>query len=70
MNVIAQIGGASFSIMQWVILLIVVISVVGILYVVAQANGVAIPAWVVKIFWIVAVAVVAIFAIKILIGMT
>ena len=65
--ILAQFGG--YSVAQMVIGLIVIISVVGILYVVAQANGVEIPAWVVKIFWIVVVAFVAIFAIRLLMSM-
>ena len=68
MNLIAQLN-QPVGIMQWVILIIIIISVVGILYVVAKANNVAIPPWVVQIFWIVCIAVVAIFAIKILMGM-
>jgi hypothetical protein len=57
------------GLMQWVIAIIVLISVLGILYVVAQVNQVAIPGWAVKIFWIVVVASVAIIAIKLLMGM-
>jgi hypothetical protein len=57
------------GLMQWVVVIIVLISVLGILYVVAQANQVAIPGWAVKIFWIVVVAFVAIIAIKLLMGM-
>lgn len=66
--VLAQIA-QPIGIMQWVILAVVIISVVGILYVVAQANGVAIPSWAKQIAWIVLVAFVAIFAIKLLMGM-
>ncbi len=67
MMILAQLGG--YSISQMVIALIIIISVVGILYVVARANGVEIPPWVVQIFWIVCVAACAIFAIRLLMSM-
>jgi hypothetical protein len=67
--VLAQLAGGSYSIVQMVVMAIVLISVVGIAYVVAQANGVAIPPWVVRIFWIVVIAVVAIFAVRLIMGM-
>jgi hypothetical protein len=66
---IAQVLGGGYSIVQWVIIAIVVISVIGILYVVAQANNISIPPWAVRIFWIVTVAIVSIFAIKLIMGM-
>jgi hypothetical protein len=67
MTVLAQLAG--YSIAQMVIAIIIIISVVGILYVVAKANGIAIPGWVVQIFWIVVVAFCAIFAIRLLMSM-
>jgi hypothetical protein len=60
---------AGYSILQMIITVIVVIAAIGIAYVVAQASGVAIPPWVIRIGWIVLVAFVAIFAIKLLMGM-
>ena len=59
----------SYSIAQLVVAAIVIISVVGILLVVLKANSIQIPQWVVHIFWIVILAAVAIFAVKLIMGM-
>ena len=60
----ALIGG--YSIVQVVIAIIVIAAVVGIMYVALQQFGVAIPPFVVKVFWILVCAVVCILAIKFL----
>ena len=64
---VAQVVGG--SILQWVILVIVVAAVIGIVLVALRKFGVAIPDWAVQIFWIVVVAIVAIGAIKIVMGL-
>jgi hypothetical protein len=54
------------GIMQWIIIIIALIAAIGILYVVIGVTGVAIPSWIITIGWILGVAFVAIFAIKLL----
>lgn len=51
-----------------VIWLIVICGVIGIGLVVVRACGIKIPGWVIQIFWIVIVVVVAIFAIKLILS--
>lgn len=63
---LAQIGG--YSIVQLVIWLIIVCAVIGIGLIAIRASGIQIPGWVIQIFWIVVIAVVAIVAIKFLVG--
>jgi hypothetical protein len=65
--VIAQIS-AGYSLIHLVILAIIVCAVVGIALVAIRASGVSIPDWAVRIFWIVVVAVIAILAIRFLVG--
>lgn len=50
------------------ITVILVAAVVAIVFVACRAMGVAIPGWVVQVFWILVIAVVCIFAIKLLLG--
>lgn len=66
MLLIAQIGG--MPIIHWIIVIIVVAAAIGIMYVALQQFGVQIPDFVVKIFWICVVAVVAILAVKFIAG--
>jgi hypothetical protein len=63
-RVVAPYGG--YSLMHLVITLIVVGAAVGILLVVLRQSGVAVPQWVVTILGILAVAVVAVLAIRFL----
>jgi hypothetical protein len=49
----------------WVI---IVAAIAAIVFVACKAMGVAIPGWVVNVFWIVVIAVVCILAIKFLVG--
>jgi hypothetical protein len=65
---IAQIA-AGYSIPQIVIALIIIVAVIGILIVVMRVAGVNPPPWVIQIGWIVLVAFVAIFAIRLLVSM-
>ncbi len=57
------------SIVSFVILAIIVCAVIGIGLVAIRASGVPIPGWAVQIFWIVVIAIVAVFAIKVLMSM-
>lgn len=47
--------------------IIIVAAVVAIVFIACRAMGVAIPPWVIQVFWVVIIAVVCIFAIKFLI---
>lgn len=66
--VLAQ-AGVVGAVAGWVIIAIVVAAIIGIGMVVLRATGVAIPPWVITIFWIVLVAFVAVVAIKFLVTM-
>ena len=57
-----------YSLPQLAIRLIIACAVVGIAFVVIQRTGVQIPPWIITIFWIVAAALVGIWAIKFLVG--
>lgn len=57
-----------WTIVQVLIAIIVIAAAVGIMYAALQYFGVAIPPIVVRIFWIVVIAVVAIVAIKFIVG--
>jgi hypothetical protein len=48
--------------------IIIVAAIAAIVFVACKAMGVAIPGWVVNVFWIVVIAVVCILAIKFLVG--
>lgn len=49
----------------WVI---IIAAIVAIVFVATRAMGVAIPAWVIQVFWILVIAVVCIAAIQLLTG--
>lgn len=61
-------GGLAISVADLTILVILVAAIVGIGIVAVRASGLAIPSWVINIFWIVLVAVLAILAIKLLLS--
>ena len=67
MNLLAQFGGVDWP--HVAIIVVVIAAVVGLMYVALRKFGVAIPDWVMQVFWIVVVAAVVIFAIKIVAGM-
>ena len=71
MNALLAAGGflAGYTIGEIAIAIIIIGAVVGIVYVALQQFGVAIPPWVVRIFWIVVVAIVAILAIRFLLSL-
>jgi hypothetical protein len=57
-----------YSIASLAIGLIIVCAVIGIAMVAVRQSGVAIPPWVITIAWILVVALVAIWAIRFLVG--
>ncbi len=65
--IIAQV--ASYTLIHWIIVAIVIAGIIGIALVVIRQTGIVIPDWVITIFWIVLVVVVAIVAIKFLAGL-
>jgi hypothetical protein len=70
-QILAQ-GGrfmAGWGLVDIIIAIIIIAAAIGIMYVALRVFGVAIPPWVVQIFWIVVVAFVAIFAIRLLFSM-
>lgn len=61
--------GAGWSIGHIAIAIVVIAACVALVYVALRQFGVAIPAWVVQVFWILAVALVVVFAIRLLLGL-
>ncbi len=67
-SILAQ-GAAGFSIVHWIIVIIIVAAVIGIMFVVLRQMGVQIPGFIVQIGWILLAAVVGIIAIKFLLSL-
>lgn len=67
MLLLAQLAG--YGIAHLAITIVIIAAIVGLVYVALGQFGVAIPAWVVQIFWIIVVAFCVIFAIKLVAGM-
>jgi hypothetical protein len=65
---IAQIAGG-YSIGQIAIAVVIVAAVVALVYIALRQFGIAIPEWVVQVFWVLIVAFVIIFAIKLVLSM-
>jgi hypothetical protein len=66
--ILAQIG-ASYSLAHILIAVVIIAACVALVYIALNQFGIAIPGWVVQVFWIVVVAVVIIAAIRFLLGM-
>lgn len=60
---------AHWSLEQLLIAVVVIAAGVALVYVALRKFGITIPEWVVSVFWIVIVAAVVIFAIKLVFGM-
>lgn len=60
---------ASFDLIHWIIVAMVVAGIIGIALVIARQAGVVIPAFIFTIAWIVFAVVVGVIAIKFLAGM-
>lgn len=57
------------SLGQLLIYIVIIAACVALVYVALRQFGVSIPGWVAQVFWIVVVAFVVIFAIKLVLGM-
>ncbi len=60
---------AGYTLVHLIVMVIIIAAVVGVMYVILNKMGVAIPDWIVKIFWILVAAVVGIVAIKFLLSL-
>ena len=67
MMLLAQLGG--YSIVQLAIIVVVIAAIVALVYIALRKFGVAIPDWVVQVFWVCIVALVIIAAIKFVAGL-
>jgi hypothetical protein len=65
---IAQIAGG-YSIGQIAIMVVIVAAVVALVYIALRQFGIAIPEWVVQVFWVIVVAFIVICAIKLVLSM-
>ena len=65
---IAQ-AGAAYSVGQIVVIAIVIAGIIGIAFIAGRQAGIAIPPFVIQIGWILLCVVVAIFAVRFLMGM-
>jgi hypothetical protein len=68
MTIIAQVA-AGYSIGQIAIAVVIVAAVVALVYIALRQFGIQIPDWVVQVFWVLIVAFVIIFAIKLVLSM-
>jgi hypothetical protein len=57
-----------YSVAQIAIAIVVIAAIVALVYIALRQFGVAIPAWVVNVFWVLAVACVVIMAIRFIAG--
>ncbi len=62
-------GIRTWSLVDLLVLIVIVAACVALMYVALRQFGVSIPAWVVQVFWIVIVAFVVIFAIRLVASM-
>ena len=68
-TVLAQVGLGGYSLAQIAIIIVVVAAVIAMVWVALRQFGIAIPQWVIQIFWIILVAFVVILGIKFVAGM-
>jgi hypothetical protein len=61
--------GAGWTVGEILVAVVIIAACVGVVYVALQEFGVAIPPWVVRIFWICLCAVVAVLAIRFLLSL-
>ncbi len=69
MNLLAQMARFDWSIGSIAIAVVIIAAVVGLVYVALRQFNVAIPAWVIQVFWILVVAFVVIAAIRLVLSM-
>jgi hypothetical protein len=64
---VGPIGG--WGIVDLLVFVVIIAACVALVYIALRQFNVAIPAWVVQVFWVVVVAFVVIFAIRLVAGM-
>lgn len=69
MTALLALNPGAWSIGDIVIAIVIIAAVVAVMYIALRQFGVAIPPWVIQIFWVVVVAVVAILAIRFLLSL-
>jgi hypothetical protein len=62
-------GVGAWGIAEWIIAIIAIAGAVGILIIVLRVMDISIPDWAWKIFWIVVLVAVAIFAVRLIFSM-
>jgi hypothetical protein len=67
--VLAQFAAGGYSLLQILVLVIVIAAAIAITYVILGQMGVAIPAWAIRIFWVLVLAFVGIAALYFLFSM-
>lgn len=60
---------AGYSLAHLLIAVVVIAACIALVYIALQQFGIAIPGWVIQVFWVVVVAFVIIFAIKLVLSM-
>ncbi len=66
-TLLANVAGYTFG--EIAIAIIIIAAVVAVVYIALRQFGVAIPPWVIQIFWVMCVAVVAILAVRFLLSL-
>lgn len=69
LGLLAQVAGPQYSIGQLLIGGVILAACVALVYIAMRQFGVAIPQWVVQVFWVLVVAVVIIFSIRFVLGL-
>lgn len=66
---LAQLTFPSLSLGQLLIAIVVIAAACAIVFIAVRAMGLEIPGWVVQMFWVIAIAFVAIFALRFVFSM-
>jgi hypothetical protein len=69
MNLLAQLAWRGWGFGELAILVIIIAAVVAVVFIGTKAMGVAIPQWVISVFWVLVIAFVCIVAIRLLMSM-
>ena len=65
MNVLTFAQAATAAVLvQWIVILIVIAGVIGIALIVSRQAGIAIPAWIFQVFWVIVACVIGVIAIR------
>ena len=65
-SLLLAVNFAGWGLIQWAIFIVIIAAIVAVVFVALKQFGIAIPGWVITIFWILVVAVVCIGAIRFL----